>query len=812
MALEIGPRLAHYDVTALIGEGGMGQVYQATDTKLKRQVALKILPEAFSADPERLARFQREAEVLASLNHPGIAAIYGLEEADGVRALVLELVEGPTLADRIKRGPIPLDEALPIAKQIAEALEAAHEAGVIHRDLKPANIKVREDGTVKVLDFGLAKALDPSPTGDPSQSPTLTAMATQMGVIMGTAAYMSPEQARGKPVDKRADIWAFGCVLYEMLTGQMAFQGEDVSLTLASVMKSDLNVTRLPDDVPATVRTVLRKCLEKDPTRRVRDIGDVRLSMEGDFETAVTAPLDPTVAPRVGWRQALPPALVALVVGSVVTGVAVWSLNDRGSQAPRAATRATITLPASDRLTVSLGRGLVLSPDGRTLVYSAARAGVRQLYRRQLDQLEPVAIPGTENADIPFFSPEGEWIAFLSGAAMKKVAFRGGPAVTLCQCGPRGATWTSTDTILFGSAGDGLLEVSAAGGGEPRPFLELHEGEVEHRLPEMLPDGRAVLFTVVTNEGSHVAVQSLDTGERQTLADGHHPHLLSTGHLVFGRDGSLWAAPFDGDRLALHGEPVPVVDGVVMFPTAGVQAAFSDDGSLVYVRRTGGSRDRTFVWVDREGREEALPLPPRAYEHPRLSPDGTDVAVRVVEDGTQDIWVMDLARLSGSRITFEGTNFFPTWSPEGTQLAFGDNATNRLLRAQADGTGVIDELLEAGTPQFATSWASDGQALALYFIHPDTGRDLWVLPMDDERTPVPFLVTPFSERAGTFSPDGHWLAYVSDESGRDEVYVRPYPGPGREHTISTEGGTEPVWSPAGANCSTEARTGSWPWP
>ena len=360
MALNVGSRLGHYDVTALIGEGGMGQVYQATDTKLKRQVALKILPEAFSADPERLARFQREAEVLASLNHPNIAAIHGLEEAEGIRALVLELVEGPTLADRIKRGPIPLDEALPIAKQIAEALEAAHEKGIIHRDLKPANIKVREDGTVKVLDFGLAKALDPSPTGDPSESPTLTAMATQMGVIMGTAAYMSPEQARGKTVDKRADIWAFGCVLYEMLTGQMAFHGEDVSMTLASVMKSDLNVKTLPPGVPTAVRMVLRRCLEKDPGERIRDIGDVRLAMEGAFETTVSAPSEPVVRPQLQvWQR--PAVIAAALVATLVTGgVVVWSLM-RPAPAPRPVTRSLLTPPPSMPLDVSSYVSVALS-------------------------------------------------------------------------------------------------------------------------------------------------------------------------------------------------------------------------------------------------------------------------------------------------------------------------------------------------------------------------------------------------------------------------------------------------------------------
>ena len=492
MSLNVGSRLGHYDVTALIGEGGMGQVYQATDTKLNRQVALKILPEAFATDPDRLERFQREAQVLASLNHPNIAQIHGLEESDDTRALVLELVEGPTLADRIAKGPISVDEALPIAKQIAEALEAAHEAGVIHRDLKPANIKVREDGTVKVLDFGLAKALDTTPRGDPSQSPTLTAAATQMGVIMGTAAYMSPEQARGKTVDKRADIWAFGVVLYEMLTGQRPFQGEDVSLTLASVMKSDLNVAVLPTDLPETLRTVIRQCLQKDTKRRVADMQDVRLAMEGEFEATVNAPFEPVAVPLPKvWQRPIPSALVAAALVAV-TGLVVWTVMRPAPPTPQLRTRSTITLPANDQLAQTNRLRLALSPDGRTLVYNAVRDGVSQLYRRELDQLDAVAIPGTENATSPFFSSEGEWLAFVSDRVLKKVALRGGPATTICDLsgGFREATWTADDTIIFGIQGSGLLQVAGAGG-EPRPFLDLEEGEDSHDTPEVLPGGRA---------------------------------------------------------------------------------------------------------------------------------------------------------------------------------------------------------------------------------------------------------------------------------------------------------------------------------
>ena len=469
MALTVGSRLGHYHVTALIGEGGMGQVYRATDTKLKRQVALKILPEAFSADPERLARFQREAEVLASLNHPNIAAIHGLEESEGTRALVLELVEGPTLADRIAKGLIPLDETLPIAKQIAEALEAAHEAGVIHRDLKPANIKVRDDGTVKVLDFGLAKALDPNPEGDPSQSPTLTAAATQMGVIMGTAAYMSPEQARGKPVDKRADIWAFGCVLYEMLTGQMAFQGEDVSLTLAKVLERDPSLESLPDTTPPKLRNVLQRCLAKEPRQRVQAIGDVRLAMEGAFETTITEPAEPGAVPQLQvWQR--PDVIAAALVTTLVTGgVAVWSLT---RPAPPRLSRFAISTSPPPVVNPRATPDVVISPDGTRIVYVTSGApGTERLHVRALDQLDAVPLRGAGRAFNPFISPDGNWVGYLSidDLTLKRVSIHGGPPVTLTPdvTGIDGASWGSDDTIIFAmryaSAGarTGLFRVSA---------------------------------------------------------------------------------------------------------------------------------------------------------------------------------------------------------------------------------------------------------------------------------------------------------------------------------------------------------------
>ena len=641
MPLEIGTRLAHYDVTALIGEGGMGQVYQATDTKLNRQVALKILPEAFATDPDRLARFQREAQVLASLNHPNIAQIHGIEEEEGTRALVLELVEGPTLADRIAKGPIPIDEALPIAKQIAEALEAAHEAGVIHRDLKPANIKVREDGTVKVLDFGLAKALDPSPTTDPSQSPTLTAAATQMGVIMGTAAYMSPEQASGETTDKRSDIWSFGVVLFEMLTGQRLFSGKTVSHVLGAVLQVEPTWEALPAATPQSLRKLLRRCLEKDRRHRLRDIGDALeevddSSFASDTEEAAPPP------ERQGQltRQAVALAGVALVVGSVVTGMAVWNMRPA---APARLERFVLTSPAGSQLQSGRTRNLAISPDGSRIAYRTGPSGPLggALYVRSIGQLEFVHIASAEDVLAPFFSPDGEWIGFqdFGDGTIKRVSVLGGPSVTITSLDGafRGASWGRDDTIVFATASGGLLRVPAVGG-EPERLTTVSEadGEAAHWHPEILPNGEAVLFTAWTGsaETSQIGVLSLDTGDVTMLvAGGMAPTYAPTGHIVYGALGTLRAVPFDPDELEILGNPVPVAENVATNPNFGaVQFSLADDGSLVYVDApiTTGQM-RTFVWVDREGREEPVEgMSVGDYRNPHISPDGQRL---VYDDG-----------------------------------------------------------------------------------------------------------------------------------------------------------------------------------
>ena len=681
MPLSAGTRLGHYDVTALLGEGGMGQVWQATDTQLNRQVALKILPDAFAADPDRLARFKREAQILASLNHPNIAAIYGIEEAEGTRALVLELVEGPTLADRISKGPIPLDEALPIAKQIAEALEAAHEAGVIHRDLKPANIKVREDGTVKVLDFGLAKALDPNPEGDPSNSPTLTAAATQMGVIMGTAAYMSPEQAAGKPVDKRGDIWSFGVVLFEMLTGQRLFTGETVSHVLGAVLQVEPKWDALPVPTPQPLRKLLRRCLEKDRKRRLRDIGDALTDLD---QTATAEPVGETAvtpaAQQARWWQALPLALGAVIVGSLITGLAMWSVT-RPGVVPVDLMRFAI-VPPDIAPFASLGsqQDLAITRDGTQIVYHGPRpAGgpPGQLNLRPIDQLVGAPLRGGEGAG-PFVSPDGEWIGSVANppTTLQKVSIFGGPSVTLAES-PNpilGASWGADDQIIFGTQGGGLFRVSG-GGGEPEILTTPEQGE-NHLWPFIIPGREAVVFvvsTVIPQTDGQLAVLDLVSREIKPLGlAGVSPHYVSTGHLVYAaEDGSVRGVPFHAASLEVTGNPVPLVESVMVKASGAAAFSISDNGRLVYLLGGGGAgAQRSLVWVDRQGREEPIAAPLRSYVYPRISPDGARVVLDI-RDEENDLWVWDLAGETLTRLTvYAGVDQYGHWTPDGQRVIF----------------------------------------------------------------------------------------------------------------------------------------------
>ncbi len=811
MSLAAGTRLGPYEVTAQIGVGGMGEVYQATDTKLKRLVAIKVLPEAVAADTDRLARFQREAEVLASLNHPHIAAIYGLEDAGGAKALVMELVEGEDLAERLTRGAIPVDEAIAIAKQIAEALEEAHEHGIIHRDLKPANVKVREDGTVKVLDFGLAKALEPAGTSsspDLSQSPTLASPAmSQAGIILGTAAYMSPEQARGKVVDRRADVWAFGVELYEMLTGGRAFPGEDMTDTLAAVVRSEPSWDALPAALSPTLRVYLLRCLHKDPKQRLGDIRNMRLALEGAFDVTSPQAVESVGAEETPWRRTRSWALPALV--AVTSGIAVWNLKPTPPQPALPVSRTVVALQADETILPNALGPLTLSPDGSLMVY-AAQVGndpVR-LYLRRMDSLEHTALSGTDGADSPFLSPDGQWLGFFAGRELKKVPITGGTALTICSTADRGmgARWGPDDHIIFGSVGgSGLLRVSAEGG-TPEPLTSRDAGSqgVWQGWPEILPGGQEVLFATATGSDSDVAIvaQRLDTGERKVLMQGGStPRYASTGHLVYNQAGTVMAVPLDLDRLEVSGSPVPVVEGV-RSPSDALRAghfAISRTGTLAYIAGSAEESMSRLVWVDRQGVAEPLSAPPRSYEFPRVSPDGQWVAAGIAEDETH-VWVYEILRTRLTRQTFgPGNNTVPQWSHDGKRFAFVSTREGPPLSIfwqLADGGGGLERLTTSDYQTSPASFSPDGQLLAFIEDHPEAGRAIRVMRLEGREVET-FLQSGYEETAPKFSPDGNWMVYTSTESGRREVYVQPYPGPGGKWQISSDGGQEPVWNPQG---------------
>ena len=773
MALTPGTRLGVYEVTAQIGEGGMGEVYQATDTKLKRQVAIKVLPASVAADTERLARFQREAEVLASLNHPNIAIIHGLEQTGDVHALVMELVEGDDLSQRIARGAIPVDEALPIAKQIAEALEAAHEQGIIHRDLKPANIKVRPDGTVKVLDFGLAKALEPTSAMSPgmSQAPTITTPAmTQAGMILGTAAYMSPEQAKGRTVDKRSDVWAFGAVLHEMITGQRAFGGDGVSETLAKVIEGEPDFEALPEGVPARVRQTLRVCLRKDHKQRVGDIRDVRLALEGAFDTdgpQATASIvasQPTV-----WRRPVPVAVAASLLTAVVVGLAVWGVRPESQPASPGARFVLSASPSPPLAIAGFGRDVAISPDGARVVYTSGSP--TQLYVRAIDQLEGTVLPGTVGAAHPLFSPDGDWIVFGTPNLLMKVSLSGGSAVTLSPAiGFRGASWVNDDTIVFATTA-GVFRVPAAGG-EATPLL-LSEGEFARPRfwPEVLPGGRAVLFTNVSGDTGSRAIFLLDleTLEERSLFLGVSPRYSPTGHIVYAVDGTLLAVPFDLDRLEVTGGPVPVVEGVVTKALGVADFDLASDGSLVYVGGSSGGV-REVVWVDRDGRETPMPgVPPDAYRDVRVSPDGTRVAIATQED----VWTYDVGRATLSRLTTHPANDrSPLWSPDGSQVVFTSDRGGRseLFWRRADGTGDDNPLLaraETLIDLLAHDWSPDGRHLVFGAVTPQIACDLGQVAIADGSEATMLVESAFCDQYAAVSPDGRWIAYDSNLLGPD---------------------------------------------
>ena len=797
MPLPSGTRLGPYEIRSALGAGGMGEVYRARDAKLDRDVAIKVLPESVLADPERVARFEREAKLLAALNHPHIAGVYGLEQAGGQHFLAMELVEGESLAERLRGGPLSVDEALPIATQIGEALAAAHEKGIIHRDLKPANVMLTQDGRVKVLDFGLAKIVDPSSTSaaNVSMSPTLSLQATLAGTILGTAAYMSPEQARGRMVDKRTDIWAFGCVLFEMLTAKRAFEGDDTTETIAAVVRGEPEWTILPGDVPRTIVAVIQRCLVKDPSHRFADISIPLFLLQ---ETpAVAAPaLAParTAGPGGRWRL-IPWAVAAAALAALLGALALW--QPWRSVAATPMTFALVT-PAKSPITTSVtDRQIAVSPDGRRIVFVAGPVATAQLMIRDLEALEPRLLTDVIGVRSPFFSPDGNWVGFFRGSDLMKVAVTGGPPVPLARTEssqPRGGTWISDGTIVFATNDrtTGLRAVSDRGG-DPRPLTESPDGMTDHILPAALPGGRGTLYSVrVNNISGGIAVHDAATGRSHiVLATGDQAEYVESGHLIYSAAGTLYGVGFDLDRLEVTGTPTPLVSGVSTVGTGATNFAVSRNGTLVYV--PGGSlsaAQRTLVWVDRKGAETPLPLPPRAYFALRLSPDESRIALDI-RDQDLDIWVWDLARQTLARLSSnKGIDSFPVWTPDGRSVVHGGGP---IMVRTADGVGTPLQISPVNQIHFAQAFTPDGKHLLT--THQAATNDLVLLTADGSRTVTKIVDGPGTDGPADLSPDGKWLAYQSDESGQNQIYVRPFPNvsAGRWQ-ISPNGGAKPVWS------------------
>jgi len=818
--IAAGTRLGSYEVLGQLGAGGMGEVYRARDTKLGRDVAIKVLPAAFTIDTERVSRFKREAQVLASLNHPHIAAIYGFETADEVQFLVLELVEGDTLARKIARGPMPVKEALVIARQIAEALDAAHEKGIIHRDLKPTNIALTPDERVKVLDFGLAKALESDSAVDATHSPTISFGATRAGVILGTAAYMSPEQAKGRAADKRSDVWAFGAVLFEMITGKRAFEGEDVSDTLAAVLRGEPDWTLLPADLPPSLAALIRGCLQKDRQARVADISVVRFLLGDPMGTSLTmagAVPASAVSAVSRSRAALLPWTVAALLAIALASVAFLWLS---RPAPPAASpqRVNAEVGAEIAFLGNLGAGAVVSPDGRLLAVVASRSQGEpvQLYLRRLDQLAAAPLAGTERAASPFFSPDGQWIAFFAQGKLKKIAVTGGAAVTLCDApNPRGGSWGDDGMIAFQPSSDpgaALKRVSSAGG-NPEALFRLADGESTQRWPQVLPGSKAVLYTSSSTQAggafdsADIVVQSVSGARKVIQRGGYYGRYVSSGHIVYIHQGTLFAAPFRLDRLEVAGPSAPAIESIASSANnGGAQYAISDTGTVVYVPGRAVSSAAPIEWLDHTGKISPLRAMPSEWSNPAFSPDGKQIAMDISDGSQSDVWTYDWSRDTMTRLTFDAADDArPVWSPDGKRIIFasrrGDKSTFNLYWQRADGTGEVQRLTESKNNQMPTSFHPGGKSVAFFEVTPNNANDLMILPIEGAESagwtpgkPSVFLNAPYTESSAMFSPDGRWIAYISNESGRNEIFVRPFPGPGGKWQISTAGGDDPTWS------------------
>jgi Tol biopolymer transport system component len=785
----VGRRLGGYEVLAPLGAGGMGEVYRAKDTKLGREVALKVLPEAFSRDPERVVRFQREARLLAALSHPSIAAIYGLEETEGRHVLVLELVPGEALSERTARGPILVSEALPIFRQIAEALEAAHEKGIIHRDLKPANVAVTPDGQVKLLDFGLAKAFAGEASGsDPASSPTISEVGTREGLILGTASYMSPEQARGKPLDERTDIWSFGCCLYEALTGRRAYGGETVSDTLAAVLEREVDWQALPDATPAPVERLLRRSLQKDRKERLRHIADARMEIQDALDEPSGAVRTPSVSGAPVLRRPRWPVVLGAVVLAGAASLVTWASLRTPPTLKQGVTRFTIDIPREVGAGAELfrfGNSLAVAPDGSRLAYVArAPQGPQRVYLRELDQLGSRPLPETDGSHHPFFSPDGRTVGFGGPdlTSTWRVPVAGGPPSELGRTERSGRALWGKDGRIFVNTRNGVWLLSASGGGA-EPLTSLKDKEAL----QLLPGGELLTSDRVSSDDSMIEIVSLESGERRNLIRDQTgwARLLPTGHLIWATGEALLGVRMGPGGGGPVGEPVVLLEGVQ-------KLALSDNGTLVYAPSQGRG-DNEIVWVDGAGRETPVPGDRGRLAAPRLSPDGRRAAI-AIDDGdySWDIWILDLDRGTRRRLTFNGRSGYPVWSPDGAWIACRqgiDADESQIVRLPADGSG--EATLIAQLPGVPTTWSPDGRTLAATDFATQT---IWIVSMEGETSQL--RAGPGRKGISSFSPDGRWLAYSSAESGREEVYVRPFPGPGGV-TVVSRGGKDPFWSPKG---------------
>jgi len=811
MSMTPGTRLGPYELISALGAGGMGEVHRARDTKLNRDVAIKVLPEAFAADADRLARFTREAQTLAALNHPNIAAIYGIEGD----ALVMELVEGEDLSAVIARGAVPIADALPIARQIADALEAAHEQGIVHRDLKPANVKVRPDGTVKVLDFGLAKALSPDGTSgvDAMNSPTLTARATQMGMIIGTAAYMAPEQARGRAVDRRADIWAFGVVLYEMLAGRRAFEGDDISVTLASVIKDDVDWAALPADLPPPIRRLLRRCLEKDPRRRLSAIGDARLELDEHEPAAQPAAVAPAPPPPSLVARVWPVA--AAIVLTAAAAALLWPSSP--SATGETATRTAVLPPPGEELYPD-STGVAISPDGTMVAFVVGNVTQTdtQLWVRSLDSIAARRLDDAAGAVLPFWSPDSRRIGFFTSSKLKTIAASGGRAETLADApGARGAAWGPSNTIIYAPDFGGPLYRISASGGTPAPVTVLDPArkEVGHRFPAFLPDGEHFLFAALPGKAGKfdIFAGSIANDSRTFIGSMESaPVYAEPGWLLFARQGVLVAQPFDARSRTLTGDPVPLEDepSSILDPatsfTAGRATSVSNTGSLAYF--SSPSVNTTATWYNTNGQSTGtLDLPAGHYETAVISPDGTRaIFVRSTSPSESTLWLVDLARGGATPFsTGRGRNDTPVWSPDGKRVAFAaDRDGPQQIYVKTVDDGAPEQPLSRTEVPFKgpSSWSPDNQWVVITQLDPETAQNIWLLPSSGGEM-KPFVRGSGRDNGGPVSPDGRWMAYASDETGRFELYLQSFPEPGRRIQVSQQGASLGWWASDGRQLS-----------